>query len=738
MSNKNSFEKFRFVNMKNRSLLLKTKVRDYLLVEVIAILLFIALPGFCQPINDSFTNAWILFGQTGKINGQNTGATMEPGEPYHWPGAAGKSVWYSWTAPYDGAIVFTTEGSRFNTVLAAYTGTNVASLTLVANNDDAGGETTASMIMFNVKSGIEYRIAVDGIGSQNSGIFYLGWYYSSQQTNQPPPPLGPNQVQFSQYSYSVQENAGSITITVNSGGGNTGPISVKYETFNNTAVAGRDYIAKSGQITFNQGESSKTITIMVLDNSIRDQDRSFGVRLYDPQNGAILGSANTAMITIIDNEAVESPSQAGQFEFSSFTYRVTERENTISRTDQYRSILGALVTVNRLNGSTGRIMVDYVVTNEPISQPPVPGLYRPAVPYLDYIPASGTLVFDDGQTSTNFIVNVSSDFTSNGTARVLLILQNPRPAPEEDPSLIKPILGAVNNSYVEIVEISYARQFSIERANYRVDEYGGKSITIDVILPGGGEPNAWVDVAVGNPYSFGQLIAGSDYARPNEDFTPAQTVRLDFGAPNITRRTITVNIPDDTLVEFNEDIPIYLYDANGRPINNLARYCTVTILYDDQPPGAADRDWNPDRVPYTTPPFNLAPGANGPVNSVAVQRDNKTVIGGDFTAVNTTPRNRIARFNADGSLDLSFNPGLGANDSIYALWVLDNEQIIVAGNFTSFNRYTRNRIARLNPDGSVDDTFDPGLGPNATVYAVAVQPDGKILIAGQFTTVCGA
>jgi len=735
----NNFE-LTSMKIKLRQIAMRGKGIYQMLAGVVALLVFGVAPAFCQPINDNFTNAWILIGQVGKITGQNTGATIEPGEPIHWSGSAGHSVWYSWTAPYNGMVVFTTEGSRFNTVLAVYTGQELTNLNLVANNDDYNGETTASMVMFNATSGVEYKIAIDGKGAQNSGIFSLGWYYSSQQTNQPPPPLGPNQVQFSQYGYAVREDAGSITVTVNSGGGNTSPISVKYETFNNTAVAGRDYIAKSGQIIFNPGESNKTITIMILDNSIRDGDRSFGIRLYDPQSGAILGSASTAMITIIDNEAVESPSPAGQFEFSSVTYRVTEREGVIYWGNQYRSVRGALITVNRLNGSTGRVMVDYVVTNEPISQP-IPGFYRPAVPYLDYMPATGTLIFDDGQTSTNFIVEVFSDFISNGTARVLLILQNPRPAPQEDPALIKPILGQNNNAYLNIVEVTGRRQFSIERANYRVDEYGGRSITIDVILPGGGGPDTSVTVAVGSPYLFGELMAGSDYARPNEDFSPAQSVTLDFSNPNTFRQSITINITDDSLVEFNEDIPIYLYNSRGAPINPLADYCTVTILYDDQPPGAADRDWNPDRVPYTTPPFNLAPGANGPVNSVAVQRDNKTVIGGDFTAVNTIPRNRIARFNADGSLDTNFValPNTGANGFVSKVIVIptndvvNGDKILIAGGFSMYNGYLRKGVARLNPDGSLDQTFSPNDGANGPVYAMALQSDGKIIIGGEFT-----
>src|SRR5439155_23603024 len=90
-----------------------------------------------------------------------------------------------------------------------------------------------------------------------------------------------------------------------------------------------------------------------------------------------------------------------------------------------------------------------------------------------------------------------------------------------------------------------------------------------------------------------------------------------------------------------------------------------------------------------------------------------------------------------GSLDPDFNVGFGANDAVYAITVQTNGQVLVAGKFTGFNNVNLGRIARLNPDGSLDNNFNPGLAANGAVYSVAQQADGKILIAGAFTSVNG-
>ena len=132
------------------------------------------------------------------------------------------------------------------------------------------------------------------------------------------------------------------------------------------------------------------------------------------------------------------------------------------------------------------------------------------------------------------------------------------------------------------------------------------------------------------------------------------------------------------------------------------------------------------------------PNANNDVRVLAVQADGKILVGGFFTSIGGQTRNRIALLNPDGSLDATFDPN--ANQGVFAVPVQADGKILVGGYFTSMGGQTRNRIARLSPDGSLDATFDPnvtGTTGTGAVFAVAVQADGKILVGGDFTSISG-
>jgi uncharacterized delta-60 repeat protein len=124
------------------------------------------------------------------------------------------------------------------------------------------------------------------------------------------------------------------------------------------------------------------------------------------------------------------------------------------------------------------------------------------------------------------------------------------------------------------------------------------------------------------------------------------------------------------------------------------------------------------------------------VETIVQQADGKLLIGGWFTDYNGTPANRIVRINLDGSIDNSFNTGAGFDGfSSYVkdIAVQPNGKIVVVGNFLTFDGVTRHRIARLNADGSLDDSFDPLTGFDSDISTLALQPDGKIIVAGIFS-----
>src|SRR5437879_3383970 len=137
------------------------------------------------------------------------------------------------------------------------------------------------------------------------------------------------------------------------------------------------------------------------------------------------------------------------------------------------------------------------------------------------------------------------------------------------------------------------------------------------------------------------------------------------------------------------------------------------------------------------------PGADRNVKALAVQPDGKIIVGGTFSTLGgggtgTTTRKHIGRLTPDGSVDTIFNPG--ANDIVDALAIQADGKIVVGGFFTTLGgggsgTSVRNHIGRVNPDGTLDTSFDPGA--NAEIICLALQADGKILVGGSFTTLGG-
>lgn len=132
-------------------------------------------------------------------------------------------------------------------------------------------------------------------------------------------------------------------------------------------------------------------------------------------------------------------------------------------------------------------------------------------------------------------------------------------------------------------------------------------------------------------------------------------------------------------------------------------------------------------------------GVGSAVASIAVQKDSKVLIGGSFTKVNGTDRNRIARLNGDGSVDSSFLNGLAGVgfDMVFSIALQSDGKVIIGGNFQTVNGVSRSRIARLNVDGSLDSFQSAIAGPDSQLYSVAVETDGRVLVGGYFTSVNG-
>ena len=140
------------------------------------------------------------------------------------------------------------------------------------------------------------------------------------------------------------------------------------------------------------------------------------------------------------------------------------------------------------------------------------------------------------------------------------------------------------------------------------------------------------------------------------------------------------------------------------------------------PDGSLDNSFNP------ATDLNDLAHPNYVINALALQKDGKILVGGQYATLNGQPHPNLGRLNPDGTLDASFNPTLDL--PVDAVIVQPDGKILVAGDFNVVNKQLHPRIARLNPDGSSDDSFIASA--DGEIYAMQLQLDGKILIGGRF------
>lgn len=125
-----------------------------------------------------------------------------------------------------------------------------------------------------------------------------------------------------------------------------------------------------------------------------------------------------------------------------------------------------------------------------------------------------------------------------------------------------------------------------------------------------------------------------------------------------------------------------------------------------------------------------------PVQAVE-QSDGKVLLGGGFTNYQGKSANRLIRLNTDGSRDSSFDIATGFNNTVIAVALQPDGKVLVGGLFTTYKGAAANYLVRLNSDGSLDTSLNLGSGLNGSVNSILVLPDGKIIIGGAFKTVNG-
>jgi len=335
-------------------------------------------------------------------------------------------------------------------------------------------------------------------------------------------------LQFSASGYNVTEGTVSATITVQRVNPSQSTVGVSYSTGNGSATAGSDYTTASGTLTFGPGVASKSFTVPILDNTMHESDETVNLSLSAPTGGASLGSPSAAVLTIRDNDPVQT------LQFSAATYSVSEASAS------------ATVTVTRTGGTLGSLTVNYAIGA------------GTAAPGSDFTAASGTLSFGAGVLSKTLTVAIAPDTLDESDETVALALSNPTGGAT---------LGTPAAAVLTISDNDTGGVLKFSAATYTVSE-ASASATVTVTRSGGMASGVTVHYLT----SVGTASAGVDYT--------VVSVDLSFGA-GITSKTFTVPILPDTLDEPNESVILTLSNPTGGATLGTPNSATLTITDND-------------------------------------------------------------------------------------------------------------------------------------------------------------
>jgi hypothetical protein len=345
------------------------------------------------------------------------------------------------------------------------------------------------------------------------------------------PPGG--SVSFSSSTYSVQENGGTVTITVNRSGGSNGNASVQYSTSNGSASAGADYETASGTLEWADGESgAKSFTVTIINNSNDQPDKNFNVALSSSSGSISISSPASAVVTIVDEDT------AGSIQFQQTTATVAENGGPVT------------LTLTRSGGSDGQVTVRANTGG------------GTATPNTDYTPLTNEVItFGNGQTSASLNIQITNNATFSGNRTFDVTLSDPSNSAT---------LGANSTATVTITEDEQPKPgvFNFNSASYFASEGAAKAV-ITVTRSGGSDQETTVRYSMSN----GTAIA-ADYVNNSGTLTFPQ---------GKTSAKFTVTIINDGTPESNETVNLRLTNPTNGARLGSRRTAVLTIVNDDQP-----------------------------------------------------------------------------------------------------------------------------------------------------------
>jgi Calx-beta domain/Beta-propeller repeat len=311
-------------------------------------------------------------------------------------------------------------------------------------------------------------------------------------------------IQFTVADYQVSENGGSVIIAVRRSGDTTGTATVQFATSDDTATAGSDYTAAAGTLTFAPGQGVATFTVTVLPDTLCDGDETVNLGLTNPGGGSVLGTRDTAVLTILDPAACVN--------FTASTYQAGENAGT------------AQVVVNRSGPGGGQVTVRFSTSDGTATAP------------ADYTPVlDRTVTFAPGVRNVTVAIPIVNDAVLEGVETLNVVLSS-----VQGPAT----LGVRSAATLDVLDEDIGGVIQLSTTAYTVGE-GGGSATITVTRSGSTAGGATVDYAT----SDGTATAGADYTATGGTLTFAR---------GQTRQTFTVPITPDALAEGVETVNITL------------------------------------------------------------------------------------------------------------------------------------------------------------------------------------
>ncbi len=358
-------------------------------------------------------------------------------------------------------------------------------------------------------------------------------------------------LQFAAASYAPGAEGAVATITVKRTNGVNGTIKVNYSTENDTAVAGQDYIAKTGTLTFLQGETAKTFTVASTNDTKVEAAETFKVKLSNPTNGASIGAVATSTVTITDNDIPGI------------------KVNDVTVTEGNSGTRNATFTVTLDDSPQAAVTVNFTTQNQSATAGP------------DYAPVSGMLTFNTGQTSKTVTVVVKGDTGDESDETFLLKLLAPTGATIVDSQGAGKILdddAAGANATRDAASVQFAEPV------YTVSE-NNRSVTVEVTREGDTSQAASVRYSSDGLGSLVGCDVVGGIATPRCDYSTDLGV-LRF-APGEQTKSFTVSIIDDAYADGMETTQLRLSDAVGMSLGPQAQ-AQLTIEDNDDGQGRAN------------------------------------------------------------------------------------------------------------------------------------------------------